>query len=67
MHIDEGVSQFNWKIEQLMLDGGFALVSGDPGTGKSVVLRHLWCCDFVSVPKIFRLQIFQNKSNVSSA
>lgn len=41
MHIDESVSQFNWKVEQLVLDGGFALVSGDPGTGKSVVLRQL--------------------------
>ena len=33
---------FYWKIEQgLVRDGGFALVTGDPGLGKSVVLRLL--------------------------
>ena len=33
---------FCWRIEQgLVREGGFALVTGDPGTGKSVVLRIL--------------------------
>lgn len=41
LHTDDLVSQFTWKVEQLVLDGGFALISGDPGTGKSVVLRQL--------------------------
>jgi type II secretory pathway predicted ATPase ExeA len=36
------VESFCWKIEQgLVREGGFALVTGDPGTGKSVVLRIL--------------------------
>lgn len=36
------VESFCWKIEQgLLRDGGFALVTGDPGLGKSVVLRLL--------------------------
>jgi len=36
------VSEFCWRIEQgLVREGGFALISGDPGTGKSVVLRLL--------------------------
>ena len=36
------VESFCWSIEQsLVREGGFALVSGDPGTGKSVVLRLL--------------------------
>jgi type II secretory pathway predicted ATPase ExeA len=36
------VESFCWKIEQgLVRDGGFALVTGDPGLGKSVVLRLL--------------------------
>ncbi len=31
-----------WRIEQgLVREGGFALIGGDPGTGKSVVLRIL--------------------------
>ena len=36
------VQSFCWRIEQgLVREGGFALVTGDPGTGKSVVLRIL--------------------------
>jgi len=30
---------FCWRIEKLVYEGGFALLSGDPGTGKSVTLR----------------------------
>jgi len=33
---------FNWRIEQgLVREGGFALITGDPGMGKSVALRLL--------------------------
>jgi len=36
------VASFGWRIEQgLVREGGFALITGDPGTGKSVVLRLL--------------------------
>jgi type II secretory pathway predicted ATPase ExeA len=36
------VESFCWRIEQgLVREGGFALVTGDPGTGKSVVMRIL--------------------------
>ena len=34
------LESFCWRIENVLLqEGGFALVSGDPGTGKSVALR----------------------------
>jgi len=34
------LENFCWRIEHVLLqDGGFALVSGEPGTGKSVTLR----------------------------
>ena len=36
------IESFCWRIEQsLVREGGFALITGDPGTGKSVVLRIL--------------------------
>lgn len=36
------LSNFCWRIEHTFIrEGGFALISGDPGTGKSVALRIL--------------------------
>jgi general secretion pathway protein A len=32
---------FCWRVEQLASEGGFALVTGDSGVGKSVTLRIL--------------------------
>jgi general secretion pathway protein A len=33
------IENFAWRVEQLVQEGGFALVTGESGTGKSVVLR----------------------------
>jgi type II secretory pathway predicted ATPase ExeA len=42
LHATAKVENFCWRIEQgLIREGGFALITGDPGTGKSVVLRML--------------------------
>jgi type II secretory pathway predicted ATPase ExeA len=35
------IESFCWRLEQQVGEGGFALVSGEPGTGKSVALRLL--------------------------
>lgn len=32
---------FCWRVEQQLQEGGFVLVMGDPGTGKSILLRQL--------------------------
>jgi type II secretory pathway predicted ATPase ExeA len=42
LHVRPQVESFLWRVEQhLVRDGGFALVTGEPGTGKSGVLRLL--------------------------
>jgi general secretion pathway protein A len=35
------IESFAWRVEQLVTEGGFALISGESGTGKSVALRIL--------------------------
>jgi type II secretory pathway predicted ATPase ExeA len=42
LHVTAAVEQFCWRIEHALIrEGGFALIQGDPGTGKSAVLRLL--------------------------
>ena len=41
LHLTAPVRSFCWRVAQMTEDGGFALLSGPPGTGKSVTLRIL--------------------------
>ncbi len=41
LHLAPKVESFCWRAENLAREGGFALVSGEPGAGKSVALRLL--------------------------
>lgn len=36
------IDRYIWRIEQLYREGGFAMITGDPGTGKSAALRLLY-------------------------
>jgi type II secretory pathway predicted ATPase ExeA len=39
LHVTRRIESFCWRVQQLVGEGGFALVTGAPGTGKSVTLR----------------------------
>jgi type II secretory pathway predicted ATPase ExeA len=42
LYLNAQIDNFCWRMEQtLVREGGFALISGEPGSGKSVVLRLL--------------------------
>jgi type II secretory pathway predicted ATPase ExeA len=42
LHRHAGFNTFCWRVEHTLIrEGGFALVTGEPGTGKSVTLRLL--------------------------
>jgi type II secretory pathway predicted ATPase ExeA len=37
--VTDRIESFAWRVEQLVQEGGFAMISGESGTGKSVALR----------------------------
>jgi general secretion pathway protein A len=39
LRVTPGIEHFAWRVEQLAQEGGFALITGESGTGKSVALR----------------------------
>ena len=41
LHVTTRLESFCWRVQQLAGDGGFALVTGVPGCGKSAALRIL--------------------------
>lgn len=41
LHVSPRIQSFCWRVEQLAGEGGFALITGAPGIGKSVTLRIL--------------------------
>jgi len=39
LRVTSAIEHFAWRVEQLVQEGGFALITGESGTGKSVALR----------------------------
>ena len=39
LHVTPRLELFCWRVQQLTGDGGFALITGAPGCGKSATLR----------------------------
>lgn len=40
IYVSPRIENFCWRIEHVQIrEGGFAMIHGDPGTGKSVALR----------------------------
>ncbi|MBS4020120.1 MAG: hypothetical protein KGZ68_17995 [Dechloromonas sp.] len=51
IYVPPRVENFCWRIEHAQIkEGGFAMIHGDPGTGKSVALRLLASARFDSQP-----------------
>jgi type II secretory pathway predicted ATPase ExeA len=54
------IEHFRWRVEHQLREGGFALIAGDPGTGKSVALRliahHLAALPDVQIGVVTRPQ-----------
>ena len=44
LHVTARLKSFSWRVQQLAGEGGFALVTGASGTGKSAALRLLAAC-----------------------
>ena len=41
LFVTPAIESFCWRMQNQVGEGGFAMVSGDPGTGKSAALRIL--------------------------
>jgi general secretion pathway protein A len=41
LYVSPKLENFAWRVENLAREGGFALVTGEPGLGKSVAMRAL--------------------------
>src|SRR5439155_22516002 len=41
VHITPAIDTFVRRVDYAISDGGFAMITGDPGTGKSIALRLL--------------------------
>jgi general secretion pathway protein A len=57
------VEHFCWRMEGLAREGGFALITGDPGTGKSVSLRIL-AHQLASLPDVMTGVLTRPQSNI---
>lgn len=60
---NQTLDDFYYRVEHLVLDGGFAMLTGDPGTGKSVALRQLEA-QLSAIPEVKAAQYTRPQNNV---
>jgi type II secretory pathway predicted ATPase ExeA len=58
------IEQFCWRMQAQVREGGFALITGEPGTGKSAALRVL-ASQLGSIPDLRVLPITRPQSIIS--
>lgn len=58
------LEHFCWRMQAQIREGGFALITGDPGTGKSVALRSL-AHQLAAIPDVRVLPLTRPQSNIS--
>ena len=61
---DASTEKFCFRVEQVVMDGGFAMITGEPGTGKSVALRHL-NAHLTEIPELTVKVITRPQSGIS--
>jgi general secretion pathway protein A len=61
---DAATEKFCLRVEHVIMDGGFAMVTGDPGTGKSITLRHLYA-HLTEIPELAVKVITRPQSGIA--
>ena len=64
MYIDKKLEKFCWRVENLVMDGGFAMVTGGVGTGKSTALRFL-ATRLAKIEEIKLAELARPQSNIA--
>jgi type II secretory pathway predicted ATPase ExeA len=64
LHILPKIERFHYQIEDLVLDGGYAACMGDPGLGKSTLLRILQD-RIIKVPNVIVRELGRSQCSVN--
>lgn len=63
MTTDSHMESFCFQVENLVMDGGFALITGPAGTGKSITMRYL-ADRLAKIPEVTLVEIARPQSRL---